>query len=97
MAIYLGNPFSDKVSDDQGDRFEIEIREKIRRGLPDTYFFQHNVVVDNRQYDRDRPTAREIDFAVAGPNGLFLIEAKSVNPRPRGFQRARSAPCRRAQ
>lgn len=84
MARNLGNPFTPS-GETRGSQFEHEICEYLRRNLPDSYVYLHSVVVSAaaaRSADKKaRRVPREIDIAVAGPNGLFLIEAKDKGPR----------------
>lgn len=75
MARNLGNPFAEPGKT-HGIRFEYEVCEHLRRNLPKSYIYRHGVVVSAAIPGRPRRVPREIDVAVAGPNGLFLIEAK---------------------
>jgi len=76
MAQNLGNPF-EEPGNRLGDQFEHKVCEYLRQNLPDDYFYRHGVVVSipvPGQFNKRVP--REIDIAVAGPNGLFLIDTK---------------------
>lgn len=80
MAVDLGNPF-DKAPGRKkiGPRFEYDVREYLRRELPDDYVFRQGVVVTGAEKGRRGEVVREIDFVVAGPNGVFFLEAKSFD------------------
>ena len=54
----------------KGDQFEYQVWEHLRQRLPESYWLAHNVKLEEGR------TLWEIDLIVAGPNGLFLIEAK---------------------
>lgn len=62
----------------QGFKFEDELCEALRKQLPSTYRFLRSASLeaDERAYQNKRRRPAEVDFVVAGPNGLFLLEAK---------------------
>jgi len=86
MARNLGNPF-ERPGEKRGDQFEYDVCEYLRRNLPQDYVYLHGVVVSSpvakRPGQQPKRVPREIDVVVAGPNGLFLIEAKSQKRRAR--------------
>lgn len=71
-----------KKGEFKGAKFEDRVRETLRRELPnDCYFFLQGVIVSEprtgaaiRRDDR----IYEIDFVVAGRNGIFFVEAKNA-------------------
>ncbi|WP_395855435.1 NERD domain-containing protein kinase family protein [Cystobacter fuscus] len=78
MAFIIPNN-GNRPSKKLGLAFEDKLREYLRVELPDTYAIMHSVILTDAHsggaHGR-RNLPREIDFLVAGPNGLFLIEAK---------------------
>lgn len=83
MAFVIPNRWTTS-SKQQGLLFEDQIREHLRISLPPTYAIMHSaILVDPRPEGQGRGRPREIDFIVAGPTGLFLIEAK-CRPAVRG-------------
>lgn len=80
MAQLIGNPWGDPAGDRLGPKFEAEVRELLRTSLPKSYALLHSAVLSaapRKLYGKSRrPRPREVDFVVAGPNGLFLVEAK---------------------
>jgi protein kinase-like protein/nuclease-like protein len=65
----------------RGFRFEEEVRETLRKGLPPTYVVVQAAILhaDERTSARSQPRPADVDFVVVGPNGLFLLEAKYAN------------------
>jgi len=74
MARDLGN---DLLGNDprEGMKFEWQVAETIRRELPDEYCYRRSVTVQRLKKSREH---LEIDIALGGPNGVFLIEAKAI-------------------
>jgi serine/threonine protein kinase len=82
MARLVENPYLKRTAVKAGLRFEFEVLDRVLAELPDSYAIRHSVLL-NTQGDRSRNErwekgrGREIDFVLAGPNGLFLLEAKA--------------------
>jgi len=64
--------------DTRGFRFEEQVRETLRLGLPATYVAIQAAILhaEERTSARSPPRPADVDFVVVGPNGLFLLEAK---------------------
>jgi serine/threonine protein kinase len=61
----------------RGFEFELEVLEEIRRNLKGYAVLRSAALeADERAYEDRRRRPAEVDFVVAGPNGLFLLEAK---------------------
>lgn len=76
MAKNCGNPY---ISHDEkeGTLFEYEVGDYLKEALPNSYLYRHSVVVTVPDKQGAYRIPREIDIAVVGPNGIFLIDAKA--------------------
>ncbi len=93
MAKVLGGRPPPPRDSRLGDRFEFEVEESLRQGLPEDYFVIPNVLLVNsrsssggrggkrneRRAQRKTDSDRELDFIVAGPCGVTVVEAKAWN------------------
>jgi hypothetical protein len=70
-----------KPGETKGFRFEDQVREGLRTGLPDTYQVLQQAVLEGRErtLSNARPRPGDADFIVAGPNGLFVLEVKYLD------------------
>ncbi len=80
MAKNCGNPYTEH-DDREGTLFEYEIGNYLKEELPNSYLYRHSVVVTVPDRPGAQRVPREIDIAVVGPNGIFLIDAKAYGTR----------------
>lgn len=61
-----------------GFQFEQEVMDELQEHLPPSYTVLRSAALeaDERAFGNRRRRPAEVDFVVAGPNGLFVLEAK---------------------